>query len=549
MNFGDTTTSRNETFTIGQLSAMVKQGRIRLPEFQRSFRWEAADVLKLFDSILRGYPFGSFLLWKRDAPEATLDIGAIRVHSEAQSDALWVVDGQQRITSLVNAVDPEAAATDARFRIFYSLDRRKVVAPRDVGTDLAIPLPDLVDFSRALGWLNANKDAVQYAEQVQAVTSLMNRVEVSAAVIEKGDEKLLRDIFDRINSQGKRLNSAEIFDAIHSSSSSGNKASSLQAISSRVSAATDFGMLDRRAVVQALLVRRHPDITRDVHTEFSPNRAAEGQFAGETELTAYEQTEVSLLHAVRFLQDRIGIPHLSFLPFRFQLLALVRFFALHPDPKPRNLELLKRWFWRSSLAANSLNWTGSTGNVRSIVGNIAPDDEDHSIQRLLSAVTLPEEPPMPDITSFRTNQATNGKLVLAALWALRPVNPATNEVISRSDIFGVLDDDTSPAQVTPEIFPRATDFSSARTAANRVIAIQDRHAFTAALSEETDLGSLLLDEEMLFYLNEDRRLDFITLRAATLKSYLSRFLRERMGTGLDSTPPLSSLDLDDDQDD
>ena len=36
---------------------------MRVPHFQRSFRWDARDVGLLFDSILRGYPVGSVLLW------------------------------------------------------------------------------------------------------------------------------------------------------------------------------------------------------------------------------------------------------------------------------------------------------------------------------------------------------------------------------------------------------------------------------------------------------------------------------------------------------
>lgn len=122
------TVSRNESFTIEEMSKLVRNGRVRIPEFQRSFRWDASDVLSLFDSILRGYPFGSFLLWKQPAPKAELVIGALRVNAEERTEALWVVDGQQRITSLVNAIDPAAAEADDRFRIFYSLTRRQVIS-------------------------------------------------------------------------------------------------------------------------------------------------------------------------------------------------------------------------------------------------------------------------------------------------------------------------------------------------------------------------------------------------------------------------------------
>lgn len=539
-------TSRNESFTINELSQLVQSGRIRIPQFQRSFRWDAHDVLNLFDSILRGYPFGSFLLWKRAAPAATLTIGAIRVDTEKRNDALWVVDGQQRITSIVNAIDPDAARDDERFRLYYSLTEQRIVGWRDVGSDLAIPLPDLFDFSRALAWLARHEDAADYASQVQSVASLLNRVEVSAAVIEQGDEQVLREIFDRINSRGRRLNAAEIFDAIHSTSSGARTATvSLGSVASSIDEQTHFGMLDPKIVVQALLVRRHPDITRDVHNEFSPNRAAGGAFPGETEADAYHRTEEALLRAVRFLQENLAIPHFSFLPFRFQLLVLVRFFAYFPSPSSRNIELLGRWFWRSSAGADVLGLTGSTADVRSLAANIAQHDESGSVQRLIRTAEVSGPLPTPNVTAFRTNHSA-GKLTLAALWALHPVDPVTNKELSHADLVEVLGDDSSPAGVALEIFPRVGGNSMTRNAANRVIAVQGRHDFVDSLSAETDLESLLLDADLIEMLADDRRDAFLLRRAEKLDNHLHAFLADRTGVGLELTPPLADMDFDSD---
>jgi hypothetical protein len=45
----------------------VKSGLIRMPPFQRGFKWEAGDVVRLFDSLVRGYPIGNLLVWRRPA--------------------------------------------------------------------------------------------------------------------------------------------------------------------------------------------------------------------------------------------------------------------------------------------------------------------------------------------------------------------------------------------------------------------------------------------------------------------------------------------------
>ncbi len=68
-------------------------GTLNIPEFQRKYVWKASKVVDLVDSLWRGYPVGSLLLWENsyDSPRTAHGI---------QSRKLWIVDGQQRVTSL-----------------------------------------------------------------------------------------------------------------------------------------------------------------------------------------------------------------------------------------------------------------------------------------------------------------------------------------------------------------------------------------------------------------------------------------------------------------
>jgi uncharacterized protein with ParB-like and HNH nuclease domain len=50
--------------TFHALLEDIKRGAIKIPQFQREFVWECARSAKLFDSILKGYPLGTFILWK-----------------------------------------------------------------------------------------------------------------------------------------------------------------------------------------------------------------------------------------------------------------------------------------------------------------------------------------------------------------------------------------------------------------------------------------------------------------------------------------------------
>ncbi|MEL6181637.1 MAG: DUF262 domain-containing protein, partial [Myxococcota bacterium] len=94
---------RAETFLVEDLLGEAKRGRLRVPRFQRGLQWQGRHVRELFDSIVRGFPIGSLLLWSRNAPNAIVRFGPVVVDVPAQQ-AHYIVDGQQRITALVGAL-------------------------------------------------------------------------------------------------------------------------------------------------------------------------------------------------------------------------------------------------------------------------------------------------------------------------------------------------------------------------------------------------------------------------------------------------------------
>lgn len=88
------------TLTVRNLLKRMKDGYIRLPDFQRPLRWRSSDVLQLLDSLWRGYPIGNFLLWKCPAEAGRVKVASVSLDVPARPDAWWVVDGQQRTTAL-----------------------------------------------------------------------------------------------------------------------------------------------------------------------------------------------------------------------------------------------------------------------------------------------------------------------------------------------------------------------------------------------------------------------------------------------------------------
>jgi uncharacterized protein with ParB-like and HNH nuclease domain len=91
-----------QSVTFSSLFAEIEHGTIKIPQFQRDFVWSKADSAKLLDSIVKGYPIGTFILWKTNERLRSIrNLGGLTLPDTPKGDAVkYVLDGQQRLTSL-----------------------------------------------------------------------------------------------------------------------------------------------------------------------------------------------------------------------------------------------------------------------------------------------------------------------------------------------------------------------------------------------------------------------------------------------------------------
>lgn len=105
--------------TIREALDKIQAQEFVLPAIQREFVWSAPQIISLFDSLMRGYPIGSFLFWRLE-PEAQSSkfrqdqqfYGFLKdmhdrdaYHSPkldvpASKPVTAILDGQQRLTAL-----------------------------------------------------------------------------------------------------------------------------------------------------------------------------------------------------------------------------------------------------------------------------------------------------------------------------------------------------------------------------------------------------------------------------------------------------------------
>ena len=77
----------NNTYTIQDISEWPQKKMVSLPTVQRGFVWKPYQIENLWDSLLRGYPIGAFVLSPRQS--------ANREESKYE-----MLDGQQRATAI-----------------------------------------------------------------------------------------------------------------------------------------------------------------------------------------------------------------------------------------------------------------------------------------------------------------------------------------------------------------------------------------------------------------------------------------------------------------
>lgn len=402
------TRPRVQTVQPRDLVDRAQRGEIRIPAFQRSYRWERNDVTELFDSIFRGYPISNLLFWQRPAPAEIVTIGHLIVEAPALGDALWVVDGQQRITSLVGALTATEDTVDPRFRIYFDLSRGEFVSVsrgRTAGPDL-LPVSVALNTAAANAWIRARQqltdEQIALADQVVAA---IRDYEIPMYVVTGDDERALRNIFDRMNTFGKSLKSSEVFNALHSLAGH-REPSDLHTLSASVRT-FGFGELSEQILMQSLLAIRDPKVDRDFRDEFKDNKDLH---------EALVSTETALGHVVDFLRNFAQIPHIRLVPYALYVPVLARFSAFFGPPVDRAAELLRRWIWRGAVLGVAPQ--GNTVGLRQGAAAVYEDPVE-SAERLLRLLPTQRGHWIPDLSQTRLNRA-QAKVNALGLLSLQP---------------------------------------------------------------------------------------------------------------------------------
>lgn len=95
--------------SLGKILDQIVAGKIQLPDFQRGWVWDDEHIRSLIVSIARAFPIGSIMLLETggDARFQIRPVEGIKLASDAPPAEYLILDGQQRLTSLIQALKLE----------------------------------------------------------------------------------------------------------------------------------------------------------------------------------------------------------------------------------------------------------------------------------------------------------------------------------------------------------------------------------------------------------------------------------------------------------
>lgn len=528
--------------SVQKLLELVRSGRIRIPPFQRPMRWGQNDHQLLLDSVLRGFPAGVFLFWRRPAPQARVVLGPWSAEVAANPDAWWVVDGQQRITSLTGTLlHPDPLQPASPFAFYYDLTREEFVHAPPASTERPewVPVNRLIDAADLGIWLAQSGLDLTKQRQAHEVARRLREYEIVGYVVDSTDERALRAIFDRANTSGKRMMGKDVFQALHAGLD-GEKPATFDTLAAELHNAVRFGIISHQWLHKAALAIRGIDATQSLKGELREPGALKDTF---TELLPVLRKVIELLRGVA------EIPHFEVLPYGLPLAVLARFYHLFPEPKERSELLLSRWIWRG--AVSQAHRGESVPYVRRNYRALVAGDEEGSVQRLLSLV--PSVPPVSrndlGLSPYRPATAAT-KIELAALAALQPQRLVQADAlqfeltVDINELFGLV-----KASKLPHWASGMTGTPAARTIAARLLhppGESNNLSWTTILIRAPDdvLESHGFDGDARRALRAGEWEAALEARARRVQHIVSEFVAQRARWGENDRPSLEYLAVD-----
>lgn len=357
-----------EVIFLGKLVERVVAGKIRVPRFQRAFVWSQADLRQLLDSVLRGIPIGSILVWDTERQIKFIPrIGPVEISSRPEGLVGYLLDGQQRVSSLVGTLrltdDAEPIVDQIDWRVYYDLDNQEFVHVREPAGSVGrqyFPVRSLLStagFFEACRHIQSgagdNKLALQRLAEADRLANAFRDYQLPLIHIQEADLESAVTVFARLNRRGRRMAADEMVSALTYQEGEFHLAQKLDEFKSELKK-TGFGNLGRVFLFRSVLAA----LDLEIYGKDWADLMVKPQLR-EKLPKAFGSAAQGIRLALKMLRN-LGVTSDRLLPYGLQLVLLGEFHRICPYPTDRAVDLLERWFWVTSFAG----WFGGVNTAQ-----------------------------------------------------------------------------------------------------------------------------------------------------------------------------------------
>ena len=337
-----------QSVTFTNLFAEILDGTIKIPQFQREFVWPRHKSSKLLDSIVKGFPIGTFILWKTDERLRSIrNLGGIDLPDTTPGDAVkYVLDGQQRLTSLFAILKgltvSRAGSEEDYANVWIDLASEQdedVVILDSVGRDKnqLIRLADLL--SGDFAYLASFTKPLQ--SQIRTYKNRIESYQYSVILLKEAAIDVATEVFTRLNVGGEPLSVFEIMVAKTYDPESGFDLAEKSAALRSDLESVKYETLPPSTILQTLAAILKKDCKKKTILGLKRKEV----------IDAWPRLLEAVERSVDYFRGFYRIPVSRLLPYPGLLIPFAYFFHQHPDkPIGDQQKFLQDFFWRVSLA-------------------------------------------------------------------------------------------------------------------------------------------------------------------------------------------------------
>ncbi len=339
-----------QTRTFSSLIAEIEKGQIKIPQFQRDFVWTIQKSAGLIDSVLKGYPIGTFIFWKtKDRLRSVRDLGNQKLPEPEKGESVdYVLDGQQRLTSLyaclkgvsIKRADTNRVDDFSKIYINLKADESEQIVVTELTSEEEksfISILDLLtgDFTVLASYPPKCHDKLKlYKNRIESYQYSI--IQVKDAPID-----IATEIFTRINVGGKPLSLFEImvaktFDYELDFDLSEKYQKLIEDLKP-----LDYETISDATVLQTVAMILSGECKRQVILKLD-----KAEF-----INTWGEAIDAIERAVEYFKNYYRIPVSQLLPYNALIVPFAYFFFHHKDkPTGKKQKYLQDFFWRCSLS-------------------------------------------------------------------------------------------------------------------------------------------------------------------------------------------------------